>query len=126
VDVQLFVRLQPAFRPDRGVFWMARADRVKVGPLGPPRSGLTLTRASTPSGCGGRADSSFSSGDLRFEPFFAIWFCVPDQTHIRSSRGSDCTNIPLAAGRLERTGPFFVAAFEAMQSIGSSTRIGRG
>jgi hypothetical protein len=39
---------------------------------------------------------------------------------------SDCTKIPLAAGRLERTRPFFVAAFEAMQSIGSSTRIGRG
>jgi hypothetical protein len=38
----------------------------------------------------------------------------------------DCTNIPLAAGRLERTRPFFVAAFEAMQSIGSSTRTGRG
>jgi hypothetical protein len=37
----------------------------------------------------------------------------------------DCTNIPLAAGRLERTRPFFVAAFEAMQSIGSSTRIGQ-
>src|ERR1700730_17347529 len=46
--------------------------------------------------------------------------CLPDQTHIRSSRG-DCTRIPLAAGRLERTRPFFVAAFEAMQSIGSST-----
>jgi hypothetical protein len=51
---------------------------------------------------------------------------LPDQTHIRSSRAGDCTNIPLAAGRLERTRPFFVAAFEAMQSIGSSTRIGRG
>jgi hypothetical protein len=51
---------------------------------------------------------------------------MPDQTHIRSSRDSDSTNIPLAAGRLERTRPFFVAAFEAMQSIGSSTRIGRG
>jgi hypothetical protein len=34
--------------------------------------------------------------------------------------------IPLAAGRLERTRPFFAAAFEAMQSIGSSTRIGQG
>jgi hypothetical protein len=39
---------------------------------------------------------------------------------------SDCTTIPLAAGRLERTRPFFAAAFEAKQSIGSSTRIGRG
>jgi hypothetical protein len=34
--------------------------------------------------------------------------------------------IPRAAGGLERTRPFFVTAFEAMQSIGSSTRIGRG
>ena len=50
----------------------------------------------------------------------------PDRGVFRMARGSDCTNIPLAAGRLERTGPFFVAAFEAMQSIGSSTRIGRG
>jgi hypothetical protein len=73
-----------------------------------------------------RADTSLSSGDLRFEPVLTIWFCLPDQTHIRSSREANCTNIPLAAGRLERTGPFFVAAFEAMQSIGSSTRIGRG
>jgi hypothetical protein len=56
----------------------------------------------------------------------AIWVCMPDQTHIRSSREANSTNIPLAAGRLERTRPFFVAAFEAMQSIGSSTRIGRG
>jgi len=32
----------------------------------------------------------------------------------------------LRRGRLERTGPFFVAAFDAMQSIGSPTRIGRG
>jgi hypothetical protein len=53
-------------------------------------------------GCG--ADSSFSSGDLRFEPVFAIWFRVPDQTHIRSSRGRDCTNIPLAAGQAREDG----------------------
>jgi hypothetical protein len=65
-------------------------------------------------------------GDPRVEPVFGNLVCVPDQTHIRSSRDGDCTNIPLAAGRLERTRPFFVAAFEAMQSIGSSTRIGQG
>ena len=52
--------------------------------------------------------------------------CLPDQTHIRSSHEATGTKIPLAAGRLERTRPFFVAAFEAMQSIGSSTRIFRG
>src|SRR5258708_21660815 len=40
----------------------------------------------------------------------AIWVCMPDQTHIRSSREANCTKIPLAAGRLERTKPFFVAA----------------
>src|SRR5258705_12341569 len=41
----------------------------------------------------------------------AIWVCMPDQTHIRSSREANCTKIPLAAGRLERTKPFFVLAF---------------
>jgi hypothetical protein len=45
-------------------------------------------------------------------------------SHSVVARG-DRTRIPLATGRLERTGPFFVAAFEAKQSIGSSTRIGR-
>src|SRR5258705_12835857 len=40
----------------------------------------------------------------------AIWVCMPDQTHIRSSREANCTKIPLAAGRLERTKPFFVSA----------------
>src|SRR5690348_11071830 len=49
-------------------------------------------------------------GDPGFEPVLAIWFYLPDQTHIRSSRDANCTNIPLAAGRPERTKPFFVAA----------------
>src|SRR5258708_35798427 len=40
----------------------------------------------------------------------AIWVCMPDQTHIRSSREANCTKIPLAAGRLERAKPIFVAA----------------
>src|ERR1700756_3327090 len=39
----LFVRLRPPLRPDRGLCRMTRADQVKVGPLGPPRSGLTLS-----------------------------------------------------------------------------------
>src|SRR5438552_12122762 len=38
----LFVRLRPPLRPDRGLCRMARADQVKAGPLGPPRSGLGL------------------------------------------------------------------------------------
>src|SRR5665213_2818779 len=39
----LFVRLRPPLRPDRGLFSMTRADQVKAGPLGPPRSGLALS-----------------------------------------------------------------------------------
>src|ERR1700730_4880847 len=39
----LFVRLRPPLRPDRGLCRMARADQVKAGPLGPPRSGLALS-----------------------------------------------------------------------------------
>jgi hypothetical protein len=108
---------------------MARADRVKADPLGSPRSGLALTRSSTPSGCCGRAQVGgyFSfAWRSKVRAGFGNLVCVPDQTHIRSSREANGTNIPLAAGRLERTRPLFVAAFEAMQSIGSSTRIGRG
>ena len=55
----------------------------------------------------------------------AIWLLARSNSHSVVAR-SDCTTIPLAAGRLERTRPFFVTAFEAMQSIGSSTRIDRG
>src|SRR5436309_2174288 len=39
----LFVRLRPPLRPDRGVCRMTRADQVKAGTLGPPRSGLALS-----------------------------------------------------------------------------------
>src|ERR1700745_4128696 len=53
----LFVRLQPPLRPDRRSCRMARADRVKADPLGSPRSGLALTRSSTPSGLGGLGGS---------------------------------------------------------------------
>ncbi len=52
-----------------------------------------------------------------------MWFTC--QIKLTFGQGGDCTIIPLAAGKLERTRPFFIAAFEAMQSIGSSTRIGR-
>jgi hypothetical protein len=60
-----------------------------------------------------------------FEPFDDLGLLARSNSHSVVACG-DCTKIPLAAGRLERTRPFFVAAFEAMQSIGSSTRIGRG
>ena len=43
MDSHLFVRLRPPLRPDRGVCRMTRADQVKAGPLGPPRSGLALS-----------------------------------------------------------------------------------
>src|SRR5438552_17742019 len=39
----LFVLLRPPLRPDRGLCRMTRADQVKAGPLGPPRSGLALS-----------------------------------------------------------------------------------
>ncbi len=39
----LFVRLRPPLRPDRGLFRMTRADQVKAGPSGPPRSGWALS-----------------------------------------------------------------------------------
>src|SRR6202795_3950525 len=39
----LFVRLRPPLRPDHGLCRMTRADQVKAGPLGPPRSGLALS-----------------------------------------------------------------------------------
>ena len=63
--------------------------------------------------------------DPRFEPVSTIWLPTRSNSHSVVARG-DRTRIPLATDRLERTGPFFVAAFEAKQSIGSSTRIGRG
>ena len=63
--------------------------------------------------------------DPRFEPVRRSGLRARSNSHSVVAR-SDGTKIPLAAGRLERTGPFFVAAFEAMQSIGSSTRIFRG
>jgi len=65
-------------------------------------------------------------GDPRVEPVLAIWFACQIKLTFGRRAGHDCTNIPLAAGRLEGTRPFFVTAFEAMQSIGSSTRIFRG
>ncbi len=63
--------------------------------------------------------------DPGFEPVRRSGLLARSNSHSVVARG-DCTRIPLAAGRLERTRPFFVAAFEAMQSIGSSTRIFRG
>jgi hypothetical protein len=51
---------------------------------------------------------------------------TPDQTHIRSAARGVPYQDSACGGRLERTKPFFATAFEAMQSIGSSARIGRG
>ena len=61
----------------------------------------------------------------KVEPVRRSGLLARSNSHSVVARG-DCTKIPLAAGRLERTRPFFVAAFEAMQSIGSSARIFRG
>lgn len=57
--------------------------------------------------------------------FWRSGLSARSNSHSVVTRG-DCTRIPLATGRLERTRPFFVSAFEAKQSSGSSTRIGRG
>jgi hypothetical protein len=126
---QLFVRLRANSRSRP---WVLSDGARRSGQDRPVRAaakrlGLDVSehaiRIWRSGGCGRIAPSCQAiSGSSRFHNLV----CVPDQTHIRSSRDGDCTNIPLAAGRLERTGPFFVAAFEAMQSIGSSTRIGRG
>src|SRR6266404_5828770 len=88
---QLFVRLETS-SSSRPWKYGDGARRSSQGrPAGPPRSGLALTRSSTPSGWHGRGGSVGASS-------------------IRSSREANCTKIPLAAGRLERTKPFFVAA----------------
>lgn len=107
---------------------MARAGHVKVGPQGAAK-GLDLDvieHAIRLLGAGaGLLHSSSCSAISGSSRFGNLVLRARSNSHSVVARGN-CTNIPLAAGRLERTGPFFVAAFEAMQSIGSSTRIGRG
>jgi len=91
---------------------MARADQVKAGPQDRREAAWPWgDRARHQAEVVGRKWDGYSMvGDPGFEPVLAIWFYLPDQTHIRSSRDANCTNIPLAAGRPERTKPFFVAA----------------
>ena len=85
----------------------------RSGPIGAPGVGQ----------CGRHLASSHLRSKVRAGS--AIWVaCQIGTTFGRRARR--LPKIPLAAGRLERTRPFFVAAFEAMQSIGSSTRIFRG
>ena len=90
---------------------------IMLGPSGP----IETPRV----GCGGQGICNPRICDPRFEPVRRSGLLARSNSHSVVARG-DCTKIPLAAGRLERTMPFFVAAFEAMQSIGSSTRIFRG
>jgi len=114
---------------------MVRADQVKAGPLGPPRSGLAWLELSEPAimlGAPGTTGVPGDGGSVRAFTILAVAIqgssrfcdlvCLPDQTHIRSSRAATAPGFRLR----RRTRPFFVAAFEAMQSIGSSTRIFRG
>jgi len=57
-----------------------------------------------------------------------IWFW-PARSKLTFGRRSEAEphqDFRLRRVRLERTGPFSLRHFEAMQSIGSSTRIGRG
>ena len=108
---------------------MARADRVKADPLGSPRSGLALTRSSTPSGLGGLG----GSGGLT--PFrqrsqvragLAIWFA--SQIKLTFGRRTRRLHQHSACGGQAREDEATLRCgfFRAMQSIGSSTRIGRG
>ena len=111
---QLFVRLQGQLFVPTMKLWRWRAQ-VKSRPArraAAKRLGLDLSEHAIRLLRFGRKwrSNSFFDGDLGFEPVGNL-VCEPDQTHIRSSRGASCTNIPLAAGRLERTRPLFVAAF---------------
>ena len=94
----LFVRLRPPLRPDRGLCRMARADQVKAGPLGPPRSGLglELSEHAIMLGRSGTIGAPGVGGSVRASAILAFAIqgssrfgdlgCLPDQTHIRSSR----------------------------------------
>src|SRR5213080_1621273 len=106
----------PPFRPAAQRLGLELSEHVIM--LGP--SGTT----GTPGVGGSVRASAILAFAIQGSSRFGDLACLPN-SHSVVARG-DCTRIPLAAGRLERTRPFFVAAFEAMQSIGSSTRIFRG
>src|SRR5260221_14190886 len=92
----LFVRLRPPLRPDRGLCRMARADQVKAGPLGPPRSGLglELSEHAIMLGRSGTIGAPGVGGSVRASAILALAIQgssrfgdlggLPDQTHILS------------------------------------------
>jgi len=129
---QLFVRLETS-SSSRPWKYGDGARRSSQGrPAGPPRSGLALTRSSTPSGWHGRGGSvgasSFrlSFGDLRFEPVWQSGFaCQIKLTFGRRARRTAPRFRLRRAGSRGRSHSS-LRLCEAMQSIGSSTRIGRG
>src|SRR6267378_3139419 len=94
----LFVRLRPPLRPDRGVCRMARADQVKAGPFGAAaqRLGLELSEHAIMLGRSGTTGAPRVGGSVRTSAILAFAIqgssrfgdlgCLPDQTHIRSSR----------------------------------------
>jgi hypothetical protein len=119
-------------RPDHSALKMARADQVKAGPAGAAaqRLGLDVIEHAIrlwPSGL--RVCRRYIAIKL---PFVAIQgssrvrrsgrLATRSNSHSVVAR-SDWHHDSACGGRLERTRPFFAAAFEAMQSIGSSTRI---
>ena len=63
--------------------------------------------------------------DPRFEPVYRSG-CMPDQTHIRSSHEATAPTFRLRRAGSRGRGHSSLRLFKAMQSIGSSTRIGRG
>jgi hypothetical protein len=60
------------------------------------------------------------------EPVFAIWLMARTNSHSVVAFGRLHHDSAFGAPRLERAGPFFAAAFEAMQPIGPPARIDRG
>ena len=97
-------------------------------PEGALRSGLALTRSSTPSGCCGRGGSGpeLLSFAIQGSSRFTDLVCMPDQTHIRSSHEATAPTFRLRRAGSRGRGHSSLRLFKAMQSIGSSTRIGRG
>jgi len=112
---------------------MARADQVKAGPAGAAaqRLGLDVIEHAIRlwhSGWQGVSPLYRHQGfpSLRSKVRAGVRrsgrLATRSNSHSVVAR-SDWHHDSACGGRLERTRPFFAAAFEAMQSIGSSTRI---
>src|SRR5581483_7182672 len=91
---------RPPFRPDRRLCKMARAGQVKAGPLrgAAQRLGLELSEHAIMLGPSGPIGACGIGGLVRASAILAFAIqgssrfgdlgCLPDQTHIRSSRAA--------------------------------------